>query len=241
MAVSAQKTRVMSGKFPLSCYATAVTSATSRAMLDTTTLCDDAQTFIKGVRSASLTVETIVDNATTADNYWDTLTGFYAAGTEIPLTVSPEGIAVNSAAIVGKGFVTNFAPASTVGDKVTASLTFTVNGRTSFDGRNLVAHSAITTNTTGTTVDGGAASANGALANLHITAASGTSPTLDVVVEHSTNNSTWATLGTFAQATGTGGESIVIAGPTVNRYVRSRATTGGTNPSFTIAVAVARL
>jgi len=198
----------------------------------------------------SPTLDVIVEHST-KNSTWATLGTFAQAtgtgaqslaiaGTEIPLTVSPEGIAVNSAAAVAKGYVSNFAPSTAVGDRVNASLTFTVNGRAVMDGRNLVAHEAITTNTTGTTVDGAAASAGGAIANLHVTAVSGTSPTLDVIVEHSTNNSTWGTLGTFAQATGTGAESIAVAGA-VYRYVRASATLAGTNPSFTIAVAVGRL
>ena len=36
-AVSSQKTRVLGGKFPLSCYATGVSTAVSRAMIETTT------------------------------------------------------------------------------------------------------------------------------------------------------------------------------------------------------------
>lgn len=239
MAVSAQKTRVLAGRFPLSCYATSVTSTVSRAMIEATTLCDDAQVFIPGMKMAELSVETIVDNATTANNYWDTLTGFYGNGTLVPVTVSPEGVAAGSTATMAQGYASNLAPATAVADRVNAALTFTITGGANPAGTNLTAHEAVSTNTTGSSVDGSAGTTNGGVAHLHVTAASGTSPTLDVVVEHSTNNSAWSTVATFAQATGVTAERVAVAG-TVHRYLRAKSTVAGTNPSFTIAVAFAR-
>lgn len=70
---------------------------------------------------------------------------------------------------------------------------------------------------------------------LNVTAASGTTPTLDVVVEDSVDGTNWNTIGTFAQKTAAGREVINITNlffPTV----RVRWTVGGTTPSFTFAV-----
>lgn len=239
MAVSAQKTRIIAGSFPLSCYATSLTTDVQRAMLDVTTFCSDAQEFAVGMRMATLSVDTLVDNATTANNYWDTITGFYANGTLVPVTVSIEGIAAGSAAVLAEGYATSFSPQTAVADRVTASLAFTITGAANAGGKNLVAHEAVTTNTTGSAVDGGAGTTNGGVAHLHVTAASGTSPTLDAIVEHSTNNSSWSTLATFTQATGVTSQRVTTTGA-VYRYVRANSTLAGTNPSFTIAVAFAR-
>jgi hypothetical protein len=77
-------------------------------------------------------------------------------------------------------------------------------------------------------------------AQLAVTAASGTSPTLNVVIEDSLDGTNWYTVGTFAQKTGTGVEVINITGP-VAETTRVRWTVGGTSPNFTVSVvAVAR-
>lgn len=238
-AVSAQKTRIIAGQFPLSCFATSVSTDVQRAMLDATTLCSQAQEFMPGMKMATLTADTIVDNATTANNYWDTLTSFYSGGTLVPVTVSPDGIASGSSCTLANGYMSTMAPQAAVADRVTASLTFTLSGGANPSGKNLVAHEAISTNTTGAAVDNAAGTTNGGVAHLHVTAASGTSPTLNAVVEHSTNNSSWSTLATFTQATGATSQRVAVTG-TVHRYLRAKSTLAGTNPSFTIAVAFAR-
>lgn len=71
---------------------------------------------------------------------------------------------------------------------------------------------------------------------LDVTAASGTTPTLDVLVEDSLDGTNWNTIGTFAQKTAAGREVINITTPFSNQ-VRVRWTIGGTTPSFTFSVA----
>lgn len=61
---------------------------------------------------------------------------------------------------------------------------------------------------------------------------SGTSPTADVIVEHSHDGSTWATLGSMTQLTAAGTETKTF-GP-CRRYIRGKATLGGTSPVFTL-------
>lgn len=239
MAVSAQKTRILTGQFPLSCYATSVSTEVQRTMLDGTTLCSTSQEYFPGMRMATLTADTLVDDATAANNYWDTLTGYFGAGTAVPVTVSPEGVSAGSTATLAEGFASSMAVSGAVADRITASLTFTVTGAAKPAGKNLTAHEAITTNTTGSAVDNAAGTTNGGVGHLHVTAASGTSPTLDTIVEHSTNNSSWSTLATFTQATAATSQRVSVTG-TVHRYLRAKSTLAGTNPSFTIAVAFAR-
>lgn len=80
-----------------------------------------------------------------------------------------------------------------------------------------------------------------------VTAASGTSPTLSVVVEGSLDGSTWFTLGTVgsdgyssgsaasAPANFTGAATTRAAFP-APQYVRTRSVVAGTSPSFTYSV-----
>jgi hypothetical protein len=70
---------------------------------------------------------------------------------------------------------------------------------------------------------------------LNVTAASGTSPTLDVVVEDTLDGTNWNTVGTFAQRTAAGRQVIDITSPFSGR-LRVRWTIGGTAPSFTFSV-----
>ncbi len=70
---------------------------------------------------------------------------------------------------------------------------------------------------------------------LDVTAASGLSPTLDVVIEDSLDGTTFNTVGTFTQATAAGRQVIDITSPFTDR-LRLRWTIGGSTPSFTFAV-----
>lgn len=72
-------------------------------------------------------------------------------------------------------------------------------------------------------------------AQLDVTAAAGTSPTLDVVLEDSLDGTTWNALVTFTQATAATRQVVNYTGPFADR-VRARWTIGGTTPSFTFNV-----
>ncbi len=63
------------------------------------------------------------------------------------------------------------------------------------------------------------------------TAQAGTTPTLDVIVEHSHDGSTWATLGSMTQITTSLTAETKTFGPS-RRYIRGKATLGGTTPVY---------
>lgn len=100
---------------------------------------------------------------------------------------------------------------------------------------NPVASAAVTT-----TGNSGALTGYGAAATLraqlNVTAASGTTPTLDVLIEDSLDGGvTWNTVGTFAQKTAVAREVVNITVPFADT-LRVRWTVAGTTPSFTFAV-----
>lgn len=72
---------------------------------------------------------------------------------------------------------------------------------------------------------------------LDVTAASGTTPTLDVLVEDTLDGTTFNTIGTFTQKTAVSREVINISIPFTDQ-IRIKWTIGGTTPSFTYAVIV---
>lgn len=80
---------------------------------------------------------------------------------------------------------------------------------------------------------------------LAVTAASGTTPTLDVTVQHSIDGgTTWFTLATFTQKTAAGSElktESEVEAATAEVYgdcIRAIWTIGGTTPSFTFSVKI---
>jgi hypothetical protein len=70
---------------------------------------------------------------------------------------------------------------------------------------------------------------------LTITAASGTTPTLDVVVQDSPDGITWTTRDTFPQQTAQGTVTRALPG-TLVAFQRVSWTIAGTTPSFTFSV-----
>jgi hypothetical protein len=84
---------------------------------------------------------------------------------------------------------------------------------------------ALTATGNGTAVDNAAATNNGGAGHLHVTAASGTTPTLNGKIQHSVDGSTWVDLITFAQKTTVGAERIETAGLSVAQV--ETATVGG--------------
>lgn len=81
----------------------------------------------------------------------------------------------------------------------------------------------------------GFAAANNLVLQLNVTAASGTTPTLDVVVQDTVDGTNYGTIATFTQATGTTKEVIRLATPFTDT-LRVVYTIGGVTPSFTFSV-----
>lgn len=75
-------------------------------------------------------------------------------------------------------------------------------------------------------------------AQLNVTAASGTTPTLDVLIQDSLDGTNWNTVGTFTQKTAAARQVIDVTTPFADR-VRVLYTIGGTTPSFTFDVIIA--
>lgn len=93
-----------------------------------------------------------------------------------------------------------------------------------------------TTATNGTALDNAALTSFGAQAYLQVTAITGTS--VDILVQHSADNSTWATLIDFGSQAAAGAARGTSTG-TVNRYLRAITGTG-TFSSVTFAVTLVR-
>lgn len=74
-------------------------------------------------------------------------------------------------------------------------------------------------------------------AQLDVTAAAGTTPTLDVVLEDTLDGTNWNTVGTFTQQVAAGREVINVTGLFTDR-LRVRWTVAGVGASFTFSVSI---
>jgi len=74
-------------------------------------------------------------------------------------------------------------------------------------------------------------------AQLNVTAATGTTPTLDVVIEDTLDGTNWNAVATFTQKTTTGREVKDVTTPFTDT-MRVRWTIAGTTPNFTFEVRI---
>lgn len=205
-------------------------------MLDVSTLENQAKVFIpgqvEGSASAEMFFDTLYASSSQAAQFFAALT------TQAPETFCPNGAAISNACQLINANGATLTAGSTVTDAVMLNVEVQPDGPIDF-GVVIAAEAAITVDTNGTSVNNGAATANGGVAHLHVTAFSGLTSN-SVVIEHSTNDSVWSTLATSTLVTAVGSERIVIApGTTVNQYLRIRDDVTGTG-TCTRFVAFAR-
>lgn len=233
---SAKQARIYVGQLAASCYARTVSGDSALGMLDTTTLCDGAKVFIPDIEGGSFQVAGPLDADAATDGQWDALVAQKAATTPTPITFMPLG--TDGAVWLVEGVDTNFDTSAGVGQTVDWSLAATTTGVLDLNGTVLADNVAVTATANGSAIDGGASSANGAVFHLHVTAYA-TITSDDVTIEDSsTGSSGWATIATFAQATGLTSERVAITG-TIKRYVRIVDTISGSG-SITRHISMAR-
>lgn len=156
-----------------------------------------------------------------------------------PVTICPTGGADGETAFIFQSLQTQYNPGASVGEVYA----FTVSGAGTAPlagGKVLATKSAKTATSTGTAVQLEAVSATQKLfANLHVFAASGTTPTLVVKVQSDDNSGFTSAVDriTFSTATGITAEAKSVAGAVTDTYWRVSYTITGTSPSFTFAVA----
>jgi hypothetical protein len=217
--VSAQASRVAVGLLNASGYTRGYNLTAATAALDTTVLSDTAKTFIIGQDESSGSLDMLFDTVGTTNLQYSALTAQKATG-PYPLTLCPDGFTTGQVAVMVNAHLGNFTGVAPVADVVTCSAAFQSTGN--FDvGVVLEDFTAVTIDGNGTARDNGAATANGGVAHLHVSAFSGLTNNI-VTIEHSVDGSTsWATLVTFATYTALTSERVeVAAGTTVRRYLR---------------------
>lgn len=228
--------RVLYAAYDLSPYFKDYSSDDNIAMLDRTTFGNNAMVYQPGPESGQITLNGFVDNLV-AGSRAILLAAKQAAGNQVvsifPTDYGTQGNPVN---VLVSRFA-SFKEGGSVADLVALALTIQADG--GIDANGVLLHPLQAETAAGNTasVDNAALSSNGGVGNFHATAFVGTDFTLKI--QHSSNNSTWVDLITFAQITDIGSEQKVVAsGTTVNRYLRVLWT--GTFTSITFALSLAR-
>lgn len=220
------------GELDLSCVATNVAIDYGAEALDTTALCDTTRKNIGGLKTFGFSMDAYAD--------FDTIDGILNGNVAqaVPLTLATQTGATQETCYLVHATQLSHQPFSgAVGDLAATniagnSVSSLAKGILEFNGA-----TSVTGSSTGSQL--GAVSANQQLlANLHVTAAAGT--TLDVIVESDDNSgfTTPTTRGVFSQATGITSEHFNLAGAITDDYWRISYTIVGGEFTFTVGLGI---
>jgi hypothetical protein len=197
---------------------------------------DSFKSYIPGLHDGTISLSGMWDPAAGATDA--TLHGLLGVDTTL-VSILCEGATVGTRAKICKSSAASYDISTPVGDVVTAAAEFPADGGV-WGGDVLLAGTAVTSTGTGTSVDNGAATTEGWVANLHITAIAGT-PTVTYKIADSADDLSFAdvTGGGFTAATAIGSEQIGSLTGTVRRYARAAWTVTGST-SMTAYIILAR-
>lgn len=235
---------VLLGEENLSAYFRSYDANVQVTVLETTVFSNADRTYVGGLKGGNLSLEGFFDKETDASD--EELRALLAQVAGEPITIAPEGFALDANVILFSGKMTRYNISQAVDGMVGIAADFTGDALIGF-GVSLHPLQAETATDVETSVDGLASSSNGGVAHLNLTAVTAVGgDTFDVILQQSSND-TWGgeetTLATFTQVTtAKASERVTVAaGTTVERYLRTKWTKGGAgSPSYTFATAFAR-
>jgi hypothetical protein len=237
-------TRVLANEVEVSSTIAGWTAVHQRNLSEVTTIGQTAGAagakFIPGLRSGRIAIRGPQDDDESAGLHKE-IVDARDVDNALAITILPDGNLVGRGAWFAVGDLSEHAIDASVADAV--GFTMACQADESVDsGFLLHALGAETADGNGTAVDRGdtplTPTTRGLTAMIHMTAYSGFT-NVAVKIQHSTDNSVWADLASFATRTAIGAEKISVAdGTTVNRYVRVVTDVTGTG-SATFLVAVA--
>ena len=222
--------------FDLTGVSTTLSDATEAQIEESSALGDAwGESLATGVLRAELAADGVYDDA--SDSVNAALSGNEATSRIVCYAYAGNTLAQQFVGHVG-AFGGAYTRSATRNELTKASATWTVPGQKD-TGIIVEPLGAETASGTGSATNYGSSTSGGAVAYLQVTTSSGTSPTADIKIEDSPDNSSYSDLITFTQATGRTAQRATVSG-TVNSYLRVSWTLGGTDPSFTFVVGLAR-
>lgn len=243
-------TRVWMDGYQAACVINEISQEAELDEAEVTTLCSTLKDYIPGLAEVTIELEGYFDtNTASPATTMEALFHSKISSSEVfPVTFAPDGGGdTGDGVYMMNGFIQEYTIENTVDEAAAVEATMRCSSslaRGLIVERGTVARTA--TGNAGTTVgtdvlDNGASTADGGIAVLQVFAVTGTTPSATILLQHSADNVTYATLGTFSAKTAVDGEYLTIAaGTTVNRYLRASWTISGTTPSFNFNLAFKR-
>jgi len=218
-------------EYDLSGYLNSIAVDYSAEMLDDTVFGDSTRSRKGGLKTAAMSLA----------GFWESVPdGFlfdHVGNSGEPMSAAPQTGADGEVAFTMAATGSEYSANGAIGDLYA----FSVTGESSED----LVKGTIMHNNTRTTSGNGTARQLGAVSStqklycaIHVITASGTSPTLDVIIQSDDNGSmtTPVTAATFTQATGITSEWVEVDGALTDDYFRVNYTIAGTSPSFEFIV-----
>lgn len=234
--------------FALTGFAKSAVLTPTQDALNATVFGLTAHAKLPGLKHAAFSAEMFFDNTTTTGS-WDILKGLYSGqspGVPAPAIISffPNGAAVAAQAELIYANTMKLDQKTVVSDLELATIDTDAEEDAADHGASLHALGAETSFAfTGTAVDNAAATTNGGVGVVHVTAIAGAAKSITFKIQHSTDNSTWIDLvASFTAITAANNSQRVevAAGTTIRRYTRVTAADSGTTSSCTFLAAFAR-
>lgn len=243
-----KETELFLCEFDISCFVNNIDLTQDIDLPEVTTFCDDTRRYINGLKNATGSIGGFIDDD--ADTGIDAiLQATFNVPTSSIWTDAPNGFAVGNIAYLFRALINSYNTTQPVDGVQAFTADLQLDGDLS-RGFSLHANAAETASQNGNGVDlqnaqgydGAVTSTTGYVAHLHVCAVSGTTPTIDVAVQDSSDDMAYSDLDlVFAQATGVSCERLEQSpgGETVDQFIRSEWVIAGTDPSFTFVVAYA--
>lgn len=218
----------------ISCVLKTITPETSAEALDATTLCKTSKVYQIGHFDGGLALTGIWDaDAVNADELEDLMTAAFKnkANVQIISSIASALAAGGYAQMFENAKVDSYAYNAEPGALIMAEAHLKTDNNPLETGVIVCDENDDSGGTNGASVDNGAASTNGGYFQAHLYEESDSAATdMDITLQHSANDSTWADLIALQSVGGAAGvvTGTVAAGTTVDRYLRCiiQATTG---------------
>lgn len=237
MAIHGKATGIILGGYDITSMLNEISTPQMVDTAETTPFGSTAKTYIPGMGDATVSMGGFYEGAADAtEDFLDTV----AATADAVIVVYGRALAVGVDCKFGSVLRTSFEVTSPVGDVVSISGAAQASGGLT-TGRVLMAKQTVSaTPTNGTSADNAVATTAGGKAVLSVTGNT-RDGNATVVVQHSTDGTTWVDKGTFTvvPAATLTSEVIALSG-TINRYTRVVVTLAGTTGSAIVTVALSR-
>lgn len=237
--IHGKSAQILHGAYNLSSFLNDASASADVEVAETTAFGSSAKTYIVGLKDGTVSASGMFDGAASATD--EVLSASIGSDTLAPVTIGYDGTTLGNRVTILKAKTTSYEVSTPVGDVVAVSYSAQADGGLD-QGVSLAALASVSATTTGSSHDNSVSSADGGVAQLHVTANS-RSADATIKVQHSADNSTFADLATFTvvATTVTTSERVIVAsGTTVNRYLRAVNTLASGTGSITYQVSFAR-